>query len=57
MFWMEENFVYCEFSVCTADDTDIYKDKIRKSCLRVIEKAEKLKQYLMGPDANAAVEK
>lgn len=33
---------------CTADDTEIYKNKIRESCLRAIENAEKLKQHLTG---------
>lgn len=36
------------FLVCTDDDTDDYKNKIRQNCLRAIEKAEKLKQYLTG---------
>lgn len=34
--------------MCTDLDTDDYKEKIRSSCLRTIEKAEKLKQHLTG---------
>lgn len=38
--------------VCTADDTNAYKDKIRDSCLRAIENAEKLKAHLTGVGHN-----
>lgn len=38
--------------MCTAGDAEDYKEKIRQSCLRTIEKAEKLKQHLAGVDGN-----
>lgn len=39
--------------MCTEPVADGYKDKIRQSCLRVIERAERLKKFLSGIDVKA----